>query len=65
MGGGGVTSTWRRWPSFAWSNLQKIAAAKKDKDQAIWTVEVAKAFGVMLRAVARCKAGGAAIPQTE
>ena len=46
-------------------DLQKIAAAKKDKDQAIWTVEVAKAFGVMLRAVARCKAGGAAILQTE
>ena len=37
-------------------DLQKMASAKKNKDPALWTVEVAKAFGAMLRAVAQLKA---------
>ena len=34
------------------ADLQKIATAKKDKDPALWTVRVAKAFGVHLRKIA-------------
>jgi ubiquitin len=37
-------------------DLQKMASAKKNKDPALWTVKVAKAFGAMLRAVAQLKA---------
>ena len=37
-------------------DLQKMASAKKNKDPALWTVDVAKAFGAMLCAVAQLKA---------